>query len=106
MNPKARKCADLVSVLAMGVLALAAGLAIVIAFETAFSCQWLLAVPGVPHEPEAAGGVDLQAGLQGIKKGLAGGGFSLLCVVVRSLPLLLPASVGVRVFAARVQGPR
>jgi hypothetical protein len=41
---------------------LPAGPLLVVAFEAALLVVGFLSAPGVPHEPEAAGGVDLQAG--------------------------------------------
>ena len=38
------------------------------------------AAPGVAHEPEAAGAVDLQAGPDAAEKRLTGGGLHLACV--------------------------
>ena len=52
-----------------------AGPLLAVAFEAALLVVGFLAAPGVAHEPEAAGGVDLQAGPEGTKKGLTGGGF-------------------------------
>ena len=40
-----------------------AGALLVVAFEAALLVVGFLSAPGVAHEPEAAGGVDLQAGL-------------------------------------------
>ena len=39
-----------------------AGPLLVVAFEAALLVVGFLAAPGVAHQPEAAGGVDLQAG--------------------------------------------
>jgi hypothetical protein len=39
-----------------------AGELLVVAFEAALLAVGFLPAPGVPHEPEAAGAVDLQAG--------------------------------------------
>ncbi len=49
--------------------------------------------PGVAHEPEAAGGVDLQAGPDAAEKGLAGGGPHLTGVECQSA---FGAGVGLR----------
>lgn len=47
------------------------------ALEAALLLVGFLAASGVPHEPEAAGAVDLQAGPDGTKERLAGGGLHL-----------------------------
>jgi hypothetical protein len=54
-----------------------AGPLLAVAFEAALLLVEFFAAPGVAHEPEAAGGVDLQAGPDGTKERLAGGGLHL-----------------------------
>ena len=48
-----------------------------VAFEAALLRVDFFPASGVPQEPEATGGVHLQAGPEGTKKGLTGGGFQL-----------------------------
>ena len=61
--------------------------------EAALLVVGFLAAPGVPHQPEAAGGVDLQAGPDAAKKRLAGGGLHLARVEGQGA---LGAGVGLR----------
>ncbi len=83
MNPKARNCAErkedeetwrlgdwiwnpwspcLLSVAALPVCSKPAGPLLVVAFEAALLLVEFFAASGVPHQPEAASAVDLQAG--------------------------------------------
>jgi hypothetical protein len=70
-----------------------AGLLLAEAFEAALMLVEFFPTPGVAHEPEAAGGVDLQAGPDAAKKGLAGGGFQFcskgsLGIIFRIIPAI------------------